>query len=172
MVHIPREFIMAIIFNLTTGSRIDIPLLPETISEEYSAQFDNIPVLGRSTPYAGYGGGGPRSISLDLPMHVDYSDGQYLDKIQRLKALPYPEYEDYIEPPKVYVKIGDFIAIIGYCDSVSVAWNKPYGFDTNGNKVYYKADISLSIKEALKYPYSASEVEGGMGTGRIKPANA
>lgn len=162
--NIPREFILAVIFNLTTGSRINIPLLPDSLSEEYSAQFDDIQVLGRSTPYAGYGGGGPRSVSIDLPIHVDYSEGQYLDIIEKLKALPYPEYGNYIEPPKIYLKIGDFIAIIGYCDSVSVNWEKPYGDDMNGNKVYYKADVSLSINEALKYPHSASDIEGGMGS--------
>jgi len=157
---------MAVIYNLTTFTRIDIPLLPESISEEYSAQFDDIQVLGRSTPYAGYGGGGPRSVSLDLPVHVDYSNGEYLNTIEKLKALPYPEYDDYIEPPKVYVKIGDFIAIVGYCDSVSVNWEKPYGQDMNGNMVYYKSEVSISLTEALKFPHSASQIESGIGTRR------
>lgn len=157
-----RPEIVAYMENLTNGTHVDLPVLPEEISDDYSANFENLPVMGRSSPYVGYSGGGPRTVSFSLTLHADYCNGDLLGTIRKLKSMAYPEYEDYVDPPEILFRLGDFILIRGYCDSVSVNWQSPYGKDQNGNTIYYLADVSISLGEAVKIAFSASDIIEGV----------
>ena len=160
----PRPPISAYIVNILTGSQHLINILPDSITESYSAMFDNIPIMGASSPKIGYSGGGPKSVSLSLPLHDDYSDKGILYDVNILKALAYPEYTTSIKPPNCYLRIGSFIAVYGACGSVSVSWQRPYRRDRSGNIVYVRADVSLDFQNIVRVPFSASDVERGRDT--------
>jgi len=158
------------VINDITGSIIRFKLLPDEVSESYSAEFEDVPIMGRSSPYVSYSLGGPKEISLSLILHDDYCiGGNILDTVNKFKALAYPNYEDQvIEPPKCFLRIGDFIKLLGVCSSVDVSWEKPIRVDKDtGESFYAKADVSLSLRNVVKVPFSADQVERGNDSDRL-----
>ena len=143
------------IMNLNTGTVIDFSLeSPESVSDSASAQFDAISPRGRSSPIQGYSGSGPRSISFDLNLSIDYCKNGLRKTVAAMRALCYPSRQTIIIPPKVMLKIGCFIKVVGIPTSVNVTWKKPYK-----EGVYSFADVSFSMEEVEDVGSTASEVE-------------
>lgn len=154
-----RAPITATIVNLTTGKVIEMTHIPEELEDSNSASFSEVNIQGRSAPVLGYDGSGPRMIRFTLQLHDDYCPQGIKQEVQNLKALTYPKYSgSRIEPPRCYVRIGNFLRMTGVCDDVSVNWKKPYR-----DGVFVYADVSLSFKAALEMPLSANDVQWGEG---------
>lgn len=147
---------------------IDLDLLPESIDDSYSANFHTQSFQGRSSPVIGYGDGGPREVSFSLQIHDDLisqNGSDIVDIVNQLKSLSYPEYERKVIPPKIYLRMGDMVSIVGVCTNVGVSWEKPYGETTKGRIAYKKAEVSLSFQEVIQIPQSASGVVEGNQSG-------
>lgn len=156
-IYLPKHPITAVIVNLITGSVIELVHIPEEVEEANSSSFSEVNIQGRSSPILGYEGSGPRTVSFTIQLHDDYCPEGIVKTVQKLKALTYPYYApSLIRPPKCYVRLGNFLKIIGVCNDVSVNWKKPYR-----DGVFIYADVSLSFKGAVEFPFSADEVEGG-----------
>lgn len=154
--------IPAYIVNILTGTVVEIALLPDEVSENYGAEIEPTPIMGRSSPIMGYSGGGPKTVSLSLILYDDYCKDGIIQTVNNLKALSYPEYSNIVEPPNCYVRIGDFIKLYGVCTSVGVSWSKPIRKDhVSGEMTYIKADVSLEFQNCVSTPFSATSVERG-----------
>jgi len=163
--NITKEHIQMIVVNIITGTVIEIYLTPESISENYQALFTGISIMGRSSPLQGYGGGGPKNVSFSVVVHDDLCPEGILTAVNKFKALPYPEYDAAVIPPNCYVRIGDFIKLFGFCESVGVSWSPPYRKQKrDGKMVYMQANVDLSFTNCVQAPFSASSVEAGIDT--------
>ena len=152
-----QDKIPCYIINLVTGSRIEVDILPDEISESKDSQFDSVDLRGRSAPLQGYNCSGARSVSYSLTLHDDYCKGGLLSTVRKLKALEYPEYANSsLTPPKCYVRFGSMISMSAIVTSVSITWKKPYR-----NGFYINADVNLEFSEVVDTPYSASQIEAG-----------
>jgi len=161
----PKPFIPALIVNVLTGTPTRIEMLPEEFSESNNADLQNIDITGRSSPLIGYAGGGPKTVSINLPLHDDLCSLGIVQTVNNLKALTYPEYGGSIEPPKSYLRVGTFFKIFGACESCDVTWRKPYREDhVSGEMTYIYAEVSLSFTNVVEVPFSASSVQGGKDT--------
>lgn len=144
------------ICNLTTGTVIKLPVYPESIDDNNSANFDSISIRGRSSPLRAYDSSGPRSISVSFKMHEDFTPGGLQDMVNSLRALTYPKYSSRVYAPKVYARFA-MISFYGICTSVGINWEPPI---RDGQ--YLVATVDLSFETTEDTAPSASEVEYGM----------
>lgn len=132
---------------------INLEIPPESVEDTYSANFDSKSLQGRSSPVFGYSNGGPREVSFSITVREDYVEGEedIIDVINKFKSIEYPEYtNDEVVPPKVYVKIGDFINFTGICNNVGVTWERPYGRTSRDRTSFLQAEVSLSFNEVIE----------------------
>ncbi|AWD93029.1 hypothetical protein HSE3_gp077 [Bacillus phage vB_BceM-HSE3] len=152
-----RDPITGLVYNMNTGTKFEFPAMPDEISDNENAQFEDQAIAGRSAPIFNYSSSGPRSVSFSITLHDDYCKDGILATVNKFKALVYPSYRELIASPKCYIRIGDFIRCICVVESVDVTWKKPYR-----NGIYIVADVNISLKEVADVPYSTHEIEGGI----------
>ena len=68
---------------------IELPLYPEQVSEQISANWQQQPVLGRSSPVAAYANTSLKSVSFSLDLHRDFLTGSYSLDNSTAKSLGY-----------------------------------------------------------------------------------
>lgn len=144
------------VINLVTGTHINIDLVPEELSEDFAANFEDISPRGRSNSIQGYDTSGPHTVSFSIKVHEDYCKDGFMTTMNRLRALTYPGYEGRVEPPKCYIRIGRMIAMTATPRSVGVSWA---GVIRDGH--FTSADVSFSFTEAESIPNSVDDVERG-----------
>jgi hypothetical protein len=145
-----------------------LPIIPEEISDNVSAIFSPIDILGRSSPLQGYSGGSSRVVSFSLKLHEDLymfntstnepygTPNLYLNNlVAYLKSLVFPQYTTTIVPPEVIIVIGRTIGIRGVPKSVDVSWSGPINLDT---MTYKECTVSFSMEEITDKPYNASDI--------------
>ena len=145
------------IVNLVTSKMITFDLLPDEISEDFSANFEDIMLRGRSNSIQGYDNSGPHNVSFSVTIHEGYCSDGFISTINALKALTYPGYQGMVEPPACYIRIGTMIAMRATVRSVSVTWS---GVLRDGH--YTSAEVSFSLVEANEKAHSADDVQGGV----------
>lgn len=135
-------------------------LLPDTIEESHSANFNPFQIMSRSGEIQAYAGGSGRTIELDIEVHEDYLAGynggkaDIRDYAAQFKALTYPEYEGTrVRPPEVLLRVGSFINFHGICTSASVTWKKPIRNDR-----FIVAEFHLSLTETNRLAFAMSEI--------------
>lgn len=144
--------------NLLTGSTITF-IAPADVSDSVSAAFDQADIRGRSNPIQGYNTSGPREVSFSLDLSADYTDEELATMIAKFKALVYPNYDNYVEPPHCYLKLGNAVKGQFICSSVDVN----YSDSPIRDNFYSKATVSLSFTEVVEIPYTANEIERKFG---------
>lgn len=154
------------ILNLLTNTKIEFDVPGGggvgDLSENTSASYDSISIRGRSNQIQGYDTSGPRTVSVSITLHDDYCKDGLEQTIANLKALCYPAYEGYVDPPVCYVKITKAIKGIFTVGSVGVSYKPPIR-----DNMYVCADVSIDLTEAGE-PMSVTDVESGGGTGWSK----
>lgn len=144
--------------NLTTGMYVKFNTVPDIISESISSVFNSQTINGRSDPLFYYSNSGPRNISFTLPIIDDYTPFGIVYTINQLKALAYPRYVGYVvEPPKCYLKIGNFLRLTGYLENINVDWQS----SPTREGVYQYADVAFTFTQAVQLPFDAVQVEQG-----------
>lgn len=152
---------------------INFQFMPKSITDQKSAQYQDINIIGRSSPFKSYSSSGPRGITFTLefmtnPEAEDNSMGpsvirKYLD---RLQALVYPIYENYTvsPPPHCLIHIGDQLEMVGVCNNVSVNYDNqriPWTGLTRGGIWAFGASVNLSFYETAIIPIGYNQRKQG-----------
>ncbi len=144
------------LYNINTEEWVIIPVIPDSLSASYSANFQSVTTHGLIRPVRYYTGGSEKSVSFAIKMHEDlqykYSNNKsdeyantksnlyaLIDVIKRLSE-PSTDYDKQVLlPPKVYFQLGNQFAGTGHIDT-SVSFSVPF---RNGR--YIMADISFTF---------------------------
>lgn len=149
------DYIECYIINLNSMKKIVFGLeTPEEVSDDISANFDDISVKGRSSPFKSFINTGPRTISFTISLSADYCSEGIVNVVDNLRALCYPYKSGTVKAPKCFFKLGTFMSVTAVPQSVGVTWKKPYK-----DGIYTLADVSISISEVEAATVFASEVE-------------
>ena len=139
--------------------------MPRMITDAKMAQYQDIHILGRSSPFKTYSGSSARGISFSLdfftnPELGDTSMGPEVIKtyIDRLQALLHPIYDKYwsvTPPPRCLVHVGDQIEMIGVCTHVSVSYDNqriPWTGPKRQGIYAFGASVQLTFSEVQEIP--------------------
>lgn len=155
-----------------------LPTYPDTLTDNMATEFKSTNALSRSAPVFSYINSGPRTITINLPLHrdlmrdlnkgvsnlkdnvVDFTDEDYVDTlINYLQACALPKYNVYssgsksVIPPMVAIRFGNTMFIKGVITSgISVDYEKPVLW----NGKYASAKVSFTVSETD--PYDAESV--------------
>lgn len=153
------------LYNINTEEWVFIPVIPDSLSASYSANFQSVTTHGLIRPVRYYTGGSEKSVSFTIKMHEDllhkdslHEDPQYkysnksdeyanadsnlyalVDVIKRLSEPSTDYKKQVLLPPKVYFQLGNQFAGTGHIDT-SVSFSVPF---RNGR--YIMADISFTF---------------------------
>ena len=143
------------LYNINTEEWVIIPVIPDSLSASYSANFQSVTTHGLIRPVRYYTGGSEKSVSFAIKMHEDlqykYSNksDEYVNAGSNLYALvdvikglsePSTDHKKQVLlPPKVYFQLGNQFAGTGHIDT-SVSFSVPF---RNGR--YIMADISFTF---------------------------
>lgn len=185
----PKDFCYIQVLESERGgedSFIYFQQMPIRIMDSKAANYQDIPIVGRSSPYKSYSNSSSRSLQFTLSffaqpdeVHINYTPEMIKGIADALQALTYPIYDSFtiLPPPKCLVRIGNQIAMIGVCKSVNIAYDIVNPWTTGKDRNYaYGHQVSLVFEEALKIPLSykerkAGEVEGVKPTRSLTPTS-
>ena len=142
------------IINLNTGTKIEFGIAPENVSDSNSAQYEDEQTRGRSSPFKGYVGSGPRDMNFTINLCQDYCPMGIVQTERLMRALVYPHKSSVLKSPKCLFHLGDFINVVGVPMSVNSEWRKPFK-----DGVYSFCDVSFSLNEVEEISRTTSEVE-------------
>src|ERR1035437_1745213 len=174
----PKDFCFIRVKNgkaKNTDSVIAFQFMPKTIADIKSAIYQDIQIIGRSSPFKSYSSSSSRTISFTLDFYASPEDGgegpspQIIKQwITELQALLHPIYEDYSvsPPPRCIVHIGNQVNMLGICKNVSVNYNSqrvPWtSFNREDGFYIFGASVSLTFEEVKEIPVGYYEkVAGG-----------
>jgi len=112
--------------NNPTGSS-ELPCYPDEISENQSAVWSDVQILGRSSPITAYTGTSFRSVSMSFDLHREMENGSNSieDVLNLIRKAVYPEYQERgLIPPTTIMAFGTFM-VKGIVRSFSYTWKKP-----------------------------------------------
>jgi hypothetical protein len=144
------------LYNVNTEEWISIPVIPDSLSASYSANFQSVTTHGLIRPVRYYTGGSEKSVSFTIKVHehlqYEYSNTKsdeyantksnlyaLVDVIKRLSEPNTDHDSQVLLPPKVYFQLGNQFAGTGHIDT-SVSFSVPF---RNGR--YIMADISFTF---------------------------
>lgn len=130
------EIIKDIIFEIG-GEKADIYAVPE-ISESKSAKYNDIGIMGRSTPLKSYSYSDNKSIDVTFFCHsIDAITLEANKKLLRMvRSSVYPVYSGYVPPKVGYLKIFDILEndIVG--NSYSLTYGNQYAWKDEQLPIY------------------------------------
>ena len=141
-------------------------LIPGSVSESKSANFDPTQIRGRSLPVFGYASSEARTVELSILLVASnykgggdiYETGEDVwNAVTKLKAACYPNYASApIKPPPVCsLTVGAFIKVpTCVITSTSITWGDAY----DKNDYPLKAEVSLSFTEVQAVPSMDTDV--------------
>lgn len=157
------------------NDRLEFQLMPDTVTEGKTANYDTIPIMGRSLPYLGYSHSSSRQINLSLEFTALVSEAEAkhsVDWVQQqvrwLEAKVYPKYESnwVYPPPRLLVVVGEALGMTAVMTSCNTTWLKPW--HRRGNIVLpMRAQVDCSFEEwgsnedEYGHPFSVQEAEVG-----------
>lgn len=159
-----------------------LPTYPDVLTDSMSTEFKNTNALSRSAPVFSYINSGPRSVTINLPLHrdlmndlnknvsnlkanvVDFTGNDYIDTlINYLQACALPKYNIYssgaksVIPPMVAIRFGNTIFIKGIINSsIAVDYEKPILRDGK----YASVKVSFTVTETDPYDAESVVAEG------------
>lgn len=141
-----------------------LPVIPQEVSDQNSAEFSRETMMGRSVSYQLYESSS-REVSFTLQLRADLvseaTRGSGTDHIYRVVSLIesccYPNYENNNnpKPPEVAFQIADQFFIRGVLTSCSATWSTPI---INGK--YVNCNLSLGVVETTG-PYGTLDIQSG-----------
>lgn len=143
------------LYNVNTEEWVIIPVIPDSLSASYSANFQSVTTHGLIRPVRYYTGGSEKSVSFAIKMHEDLqyrylnTSDEYantkgnlyalIDVIKKLSEPNTDHVRQVLLPPKVYFQLGNQFAGTGHVDT-SISFSVPF---RNGR--YIMADISFTF---------------------------
>ncbi|RLC67141.1 MAG: hypothetical protein DRH97_05310 [Chloroflexi bacterium] len=161
------------ILDLDNQETLSFQLMPEVVSESKSAQYNEIPIIGRSLPHLGYSSSSSRVMGLSLNFVATHGEGKYSPKwvkeqVRWLEAKVYPDYEDgFSYPPhRLLVVVGEAIGLQCVMTSCSTTWMGPWAFDDTTAKPF-RAQMDCQFQEfgmndgESQHPHDHDEAQAG-----------
>lgn len=150
------------ILDHKTMDRVYFQMMPDSISDSKSVNWNQVQIVGRSHPILAYDSSAPRTFSFTLyffahPSHEDpTTQGEIVKNIRTLMSLTYPDYRGGVKPPhKCTLKIGNMIAWHVVAQDISIDYTPLW---KNGLPVY--ASVSCTFIEAWDDPIDFGAVRG------------
>ena len=146
------------LYSSLSGSSIDFPVYPETVSDGVKANYMTMPdMLYQYEPWQLYQSSGPRDNTYDFIFHRDmwtgdHRDGKANELIRFCEANCYPEFNgSMVNTSTVTLYVKGNALISGVLVDVHKTWDGPIGLDG----WYLMCNLSLEIIEvsptALNY---------------------
>lgn len=143
-----------------------LPIYPDNVQDSLGSTFNPTNILSRTAPIQAYAYSGPRTLTVQLPLHrdlmyeVNINNTNFLDPedltsdyidtlVKYLQAMALPSYNSQpsskmVRPPEVALRIGNTVFIKGVVSSpVSVNHSGPISRD----KKYQEITLSFTITE-------------------------
>lgn len=176
---VPSEFCWIRILGLDSKKvktdTIPFQFMPRTIGDVKAANYQDIHIIGRSSPFKSYSSSSSRAVSFSLDFFAapeagssDPTPAKIKEYITTLQALVYPIYENFsiAPPPRCIVRVGDQINMIAVCKNVAVSYSSqqiPWTSFRQGNGKYYMfgATVSLTFEEVRDIPVGFYEKLAG-----------
>lgn len=142
---------------------IDIPIIPNNVTYDYTPNFSTQNVLGRVTPIYSYLYGSDETYSFTLTLHADMFREELIEVVDKIKMLSYPINQNGITNyPEIYFQLGELAGIV--IVDTSIDWKKPII-----SKHYALVDIGFSLRLTRKFEKLESIIiERDTDTGNIK----
>lgn len=169
----PEAFCFLLNLNGGSTDRLEFQLMPDTITESKQANYDTIPIIGRSLPYLGYSHSSSRQISLGLQFVALEREGKYTpewvkDRVRWLESKVYPRYDgNWVYPPsRLLLVIGKAIGMTVVMSSCSTTWMKPW-YQTDNSVLAMRAQVDCAFMEwgynddKWGHPFGAEEALAG-----------
>lgn len=150
---------------------IPFQFMPNSISDSGAAVYNDTIPIARSSPVKSYSHSSARTISFALEFFASPEAGLGFitpllikTRIDALRALRIPDYSgmQLKPPPRCIVHIGEQIAFLGVCKSVSVTYDNTSPWDVLPVVLAHHAIVNLTFEEALNIPLSNNEVRLGL----------
>jgi len=140
------------IIDLETGDKCEFQLMPDVFGESKSANWDQIPIIGRSLPYLGYAHSGPRTASFTLLFHAiggKWTPVWVMEHVRFLKSLVYPDYQNgFTFPPhRAMLIVGEAIGMVCVAANVTTNWMGPWTFSDSGEAYPFRAEVTIDLIE-------------------------
>jgi hypothetical protein len=153
---------------------LEFQLMPDTISENKTANYDPIAIIGRSLPILGYANSSSRSINLELEFAALNRSGKYSptwvkDQVRWLESKVYPEYESgWVYPPhRMQLIVGQALGMLCVMTSCTTTWSKPWTTSIV-EPFAYRASVACSFQEcgqnndSFGHPHGWADAKSGM----------
>lgn len=157
--------------SLSQDNIIPFQFMPNVIQVSKQPVYQNIPIIGRSSPLKSYQFSNPKTITFTLdffanPEQHDTSFGPNKIKkmVDSLLALGYPVYTTYkmAAPPRCLIRIGAQYSIIGVCTGISSQVTNEAPWEVGNNILAHKASVALTFEELVTIPLSYDEARSGL----------
>jgi len=110
---------------------IRVEYMPPSFSESKSANYAQVPILGRSEPLLGYQGSGPRVFTITLHFASMGQDPwtDVIKPIQLIRSWLYPDYTQDLPniPPRVLFVVGAWLSSRCVAARADVTYHAPWG---------------------------------------------
>ncbi len=135
-------------YNINTGTKISFVATPESMQDGYTANFNEVELLGRSAPVLVYSGGSSRTLDFSVVFHEDLLENDTDIRVfaDKLRALSLPVYDSGIKVPKVYFRIGKMFACWATVNT-TINYKPPV---RNGRMIV--AEVTFSITRLSSIP--------------------
>lgn len=148
----------------SNGGKLDFCFMSDSISESVEAEWESVPIIGRSAPIFGYSGTGAKSVGLELTFAA-MSDAteEVMTQVQWLQSLKYPEYVGTVmfPPHPILLTIGTFVSLYGFLQSADVSYSGPFEtFGPEGTLTLQPmvAKVNITVTELVSVPYDCVAV--------------
>jgi hypothetical protein len=128
----------------------------EDVRDAAKPRYNQIPIIGRSTPVMTYESTDVRTVSLDLMIVesindsdrvLGYNKSDVVAIVNRLRSLAYPDYKTVrdltLPPSRVNLVVGGFIDVTAVVTDCSVVWKKPWSIV--GNPLFASVHLDFTI---------------------------
>lgn len=164
---IPKVYLIYNIEDRTKLNKIEIPVIPESISYSHTPNFSEQDILGRLTPIMTYTNNSDEIYSFSIRLHEDLvntenKEATIVEFVDKLKMFSYPIQDNNVTGitnfPMSYFQIGE---IAGYgIITVSVNWNKPF---RKGRYVLVDLNFNIVVEHLYSKPTMTTRTEEVLG---------
>ena len=136
------------------GRDILFTMSPTTLSDSISANYNQTPIPGASSPVVTFSNTGARQVNISFEVTIDYLPPGYNDTEEYLnafRALVYPDFNgNIVKTPNCILNMPN-LTIDGCCASCNIE----YKTERYGQDGAMGASVSLSILEVMDKPYGS-----------------
>lgn len=135
------------------ADRLEFQLMPDGITENKAAMYNEVPIIGRSLPLIGYASSTSRMTALSLRFVALKEEGKYSPQwvekqVRWLESKVYPHYRDGLTypPSRLLLIIGRAIGMQCVMTSYNTSWNGPWTVKT-GEASSFQATVDIQLQE-------------------------